>query len=34
MEQSQIKKRVPKGTSEYQVAWIVSDDDNIHSYTE
>ncbi len=26
-EQTQIKKRVPKGTSEYQAAWIVSDDE-------
>ena len=26
-EQHQVKKRVPKGTSEYQAAWIVSDDE-------
>ena len=26
-EQNQIKKRVPKGTSEYQAAWIVSDEE-------
>jgi hypothetical protein len=26
-EQNQIKKRVPKGTSEYQAAWILSDDE-------
>lgn len=26
--QHQIKKRVPKGTSEYQAAWIVSDEDD------
>ena len=26
-EQNQMKKRVPKGTSEYQAAWIVSDDE-------
>ena len=27
-EQNQIKKRVPKGTSEYQAAWIVSDEED------
>ena len=26
-EQSQVKKRVPKGTSEYQAAWMVSDEE-------
>ncbi|UJR24736.1 hypothetical protein I4U23_006110 [Adineta vaga] len=26
-EQTQLKKRVPKGTSEYQAAWIVSDEE-------
>ncbi len=35
IEQNQIKKRVPKGTSEYQAAWIVSDDEeDKNSYTE
>jgi hypothetical protein len=34
-KKSQIKKRVPKGTSEYQAAWILSDDeDDKNSYTE
>jgi len=34
-EQNQIKKRVPKGTSEYQAAWILSDDEeDNNSYTE
>lgn len=27
-EQHRIKKRVPKGTSEYQAAWILSDDED------
>ncbi|CAF4393437.1 unnamed protein product, partial [Adineta steineri] len=27
IEHAQIKKRVPKGTSEYQAAWIVSDEE-------
>lgn len=26
-QQNQIKKRVPKGTSQYQAAWIVSDEE-------
>jgi hypothetical protein len=26
-EQNIFKKRVPKGTSEYQAAWILSDDE-------
>jgi pre-rRNA-processing protein TSR1 len=34
-EQKQIKKRVPKGTSEYQAAWILSDDEeDKNSYNE
>ena len=33
-ERTQLKKRVPKGTSEYQAAWIVSDDEDQQSYTE
>jgi pre-rRNA-processing protein TSR1 len=30
-EQHQLKKRVPKGTSEYQAAWIVSDEEDNNS---
>ena len=30
-EQHQVKKRVPKGTSEYQAAWIVSDEEDNNS---
>jgi len=30
-QQNQLKKRVPKGTSEYQAAWIVSDDEDKQS---
>jgi len=34
-EQKQLKKRVPKGTSEYQAAWILSDDEeDKNSYNE
>jgi pre-rRNA-processing protein TSR1 len=33
-EQNQLKKRVPKGTSEYQAAWIVSDDEDNNSNTQ
>jgi len=29
-----LKKRVPKGTSEYQAAWIVSDDEDNNSNTQ
>ena len=27
-QQTQLKKRVPKATSEYQAAWIVSDEED------
>jgi pre-rRNA-processing protein TSR1 len=30
-QQNQLKKRVPKGTSEYQAAWILSDDEDKQS---
>jgi len=35
-EQNQFKKRVPKGTSEYQAAWILSDEEeeDNHSHDE
>jgi pre-rRNA-processing protein TSR1 len=33
-ERHQLKKRVPKGTSEYQAAWIVSDDEQENSETD
>ena len=33
-EQNQIKKRVPKGTSEYQAAWIVLDEEDHNSANE
>jgi len=30
-QQTQLKKHVPKGTSEYQAAWILSDDEEKYS---
>lgn len=30
---SKHKKRVPKGTSEYQASWIIDDEDNVRLYT-
>ena len=34
VEQNQIKKRLPKGTSEYQAAWIASDEEDNNSNNE
>ena len=33
-EQNQIRKRVPKGTSEYQAAWIVANEEDNNSVQE
>jgi len=33
-KQNQLKKRVPKGTSEYQAAWILSDDEDKNSVND
>jgi pre-rRNA-processing protein TSR1 len=34
IKQNQLKKRVPKGTSEYQAAWILSDDEDKNSVND